>query len=61
MPSRFASWFMRSTNAASDPETSSASAIDASVGADNKFTGDGTYERKDHFTTRVAATVIDVK
>lgn len=31
------------------------------VNSDRKFKGEGTYERKDRFTTRISATVLDVK
>ena len=35
--------------------------VGVEVGANNKFNGDGEYERKDQITTRLSAVVIDVK
>jgi flagellar L-ring protein precursor FlgH len=35
--------------------------LDATLSGNVKFEGDGTYERKDNFTTRIAAVVLDVK
>lgn len=35
--------------------------VGVAVGANNKFTGDGEFERKDQITTRLSAIVIDVK
>lgn len=38
-----------------------ASPLAAALSADHKFTGDGKFERKDRFTARITAKVIDVK
>lgn len=35
--------------------------VEAQAGANNKFTGDGKYQRSDRFTDKITATVIDVK
>lgn len=35
--------------------------IDATLSGDNKFKGDGSYQRKDNFTTRISGTVLDIK
>ena len=35
--------------------------IDTSAGGDSKFKGDGTFERKDKFVTRISAKVLEVK
>lgn len=39
----------------------SQSTADLDVGSNNKFKGDGSLERKDNFTARIAAEIIDVK
>lgn len=35
--------------------------VEVEADSNTKFKGDGTYERKDRFTTRISATVLDVK